>query len=136
MAHFARLDSNNVITRVHVVDNNWVLDGDGNESEAVGIQYLQNLYNTTDTFVQCSYTGRIRGSYPKKGDTYDSENDVFRTECSYTGWTFNSTTGKWEPPTPRPADTEDTAWEWCNATEEWVDYKAIVEVPEEESTPE
>ena len=44
MAHFAQLDEqNNIITTVKVDDND-CLDENGQESEAVGIAYLQNLF--------------------------------------------------------------------------------------------
>lgn len=136
MAHFARLDSNNKVTRVHVVDNNWVLDGEGNESESVGVQYLQNLYNTTDTFVQCSVNGTIRSLFPRKGDTYNSTDNRFekpRPENSES-WVRNSTTGEWEPPVPMPPVTDaNEVWRWNEETISWDDVR-IVEVPEE--TPE
>ena len=43
MAHFAELDENSVVTRVIVVGNQDILDANGNESEAVGIAFCQNL---------------------------------------------------------------------------------------------
>ena len=45
MAHFARVDSNNVVIRVHVL-NNEVLMKDGEENEQQGIEFLQNLHKT------------------------------------------------------------------------------------------
>ena len=125
MAHFARLDSNNVVTKVHVVDNNWVLDGDGNESEAVGIQYLQNLYNTTDTFVQCSMTQSIRRIMPAKGAVYNAEADRFELPGppdSYPSWVKNSSNGMWEPPVEKPAVTSaNEEWAWDEKTRSWED---------------
>ena len=124
MAHFARLDSNNRVLKVHVVDNNWVLDDDGNESETVGNQFLQNLYNTTDTFVQCSINATIRSFMPGKGDTYNPTEDRFETEQpeGFPSWVRNSSTGIWEPPTPKPAVTSaDESWGWDEPTTSWVD---------------
>ena len=42
MAHFAELDSNNVVTRVIVVANQDVLDSNGNEDESVGVEFLRD----------------------------------------------------------------------------------------------
>ena len=43
MAHFAELDSNNIVLRVLVVGNNDCLEDNNNESESEGITFLQNL---------------------------------------------------------------------------------------------
>ena len=40
MAHFAKLDSNKKVIAVEVVDNSNLLDGNGDEQESIGIQYL------------------------------------------------------------------------------------------------
>ena len=137
MAHFARLDSNNKVLKVHVVDNDWVLDGDGNESEAVGNQFLQNLYKTTDTFVQCSINATIRSFTPGKGDTYNPTEDRFEKEQpeGFPSWVRNSSTGIWEPPIPKPAVTSaNELWGWEESSASWVDFNPDNAV--EESSPE
>jgi hypothetical protein len=87
MAHFARLDENNIVTAVHVVHNNElsvdtevvVEDGFVKEklvlSEEKGIQFLQGLYGEDTRWAQTSYNGSFRGKYAGIGDTY--ENGVF-----------------------------------------------------------
>ena len=40
MAHFAKLDENNIVLSVEVVMDSDCLDADDNESEAVGITYI------------------------------------------------------------------------------------------------
>lgn len=124
MAHFARLDSNSKVTDTYVVDNNWVLGGDGKESEAVGIKYLQDLYKTTDTFVQYSMTTRIRAIIPTIGDTYNVSKDRFESpqppQCP--SWVRNSSTGIWEPPVARPAVTsKNENWVWDEKTQSYMD---------------
>jgi len=124
MAHFARLDSDNKVINVHVVDNNWVLDGDGKESEAVGIKYLQDLYKTTDSFIQCSINATIRSVYPRIGDTYDVTNDWFEKPKPeiHESWVQNSSTGIWEPPFAPPAVTsKNEDWRWDEETQSYVD---------------
>ena len=44
MAHFAKLDSNNVIQQVIVVKNDVLLDSEGNESEQIGIDFCKSLF--------------------------------------------------------------------------------------------
>lgn len=75
MAHFAQLNNNNVVLQVIVVHNNDCLDENGNESEAVGIAFCQNLLG--GNWRQTSYNGNMRGMYAGVGYTYDPINDIF-----------------------------------------------------------
>lgn len=77
MAHFAKLDENNIVTQVIVVDNENCLDQDGIESETVGIAYCQSLFGVDTSWVQTSYNSNIRGKYAGIGDTYDITSDTF-----------------------------------------------------------
>jgi hypothetical protein len=80
MAHFAKLNENNVVTQVIVVSNLDCLDENGNESEAKGIEFCKSLYGQDSVWIQTSYSGSIRGKYAGAGDTYDAVNDVFVPE--------------------------------------------------------
>ena len=75
MAHFAQLDENNVVLQVIVVHNNECLDADGNESEAIGVAFCQNLLG--GNWKQTSYNGNMRGVYAGIGYTYNPTLDVF-----------------------------------------------------------
>jgi hypothetical protein len=77
MAHFAWLNSNNIVYQVSVVDNANLLDENGNESEAVGIAYLTQVHGEGKTWKQTSYNGTMRGVYAGIGYTYDAELDEF-----------------------------------------------------------
>jgi hypothetical protein len=77
MAHFAKLNEDNIVTQVLVIDNSCCLDENGQESEAVGIAFCQSLYGQDTRWVQTSYNAKFRGRYAGAGDTYDSELDVF-----------------------------------------------------------
>lgn len=79
MAHFAKLDNNNIVLEVHVVHNNELLDENGQESEAKGIEFLVNWSGGYTNWKQTSYNGTFRGKYAGVGDTYDAQNDVFVT---------------------------------------------------------
>ena len=43
MAHFARINSSNIVESIFTFDNHKTLDGDGNESEAAGLNTLNKL---------------------------------------------------------------------------------------------
>jgi len=75
MAHFAELDSNNVVLRVIVVDNKDTSDANGVEKEYIGAAFCERVLG--GRWVQTSYNGNMRGKYAGIGDTYDSANDVF-----------------------------------------------------------
>lgn len=77
MAHFAQLNQNNEVINVIVVDNNDILDENGNESEELGVLFLQNLLRTDDVFKQTSYNNNFRMRYAYIGGTYDEQRDAF-----------------------------------------------------------
>lgn len=75
MAHFAQLDENNLVTNVIVVHNNELLDENGLESEAKGIEFCQTLFQ--GNWIQTSYNGNIRKNYAGIGYIYDANRDAF-----------------------------------------------------------
>jgi hypothetical protein len=76
MAHFAQLDSNNVVQQVIVVSNDDCGGGDFPASEAVGQAFIASL-GLAGTWKQTSYNNNFRGRYAGQGYTYDPELDVF-----------------------------------------------------------
>ena len=76
MAHFARIDSDNKVQEIIVVNNHVLTDENGQESEALGQAFISSL-GMEGTWLQCSYSGSMRGVFPAKGFSYDSELDVF-----------------------------------------------------------
>jgi hypothetical protein len=77
MAHFARINEDNMVTTVHVI-NNSALDFDGEfpDSEPSG-QAFQASLGFDGLWLQCSYNANFRGVYPGIGFTYDPSADVF-----------------------------------------------------------
>ena len=110
MAHFARLDENNMVIRVHVLSNH-VLVKDGEENEQQGAEFLQNLHKTTDRFIQTSYNGNIRKNYAGKWHIYDETRDAFMIPQPYPSWILDEDTCQWEPPVPRPEDIRVHNWD-------------------------
>ena len=61
MAHFAEIDSNNIVIRVIVIDNSDTLDAQGNESESIGSQFCTDLFG--GEWIKTSYNDTIRNKY-------------------------------------------------------------------------
>ena len=76
MAHFAKIESDNKVVDIIVVENEIILDVDGNESEQVGLDFIASL-GLEGRWLQCSYNGNIRGAYPGNDWTYDEATDTF-----------------------------------------------------------
>ena len=78
MAHFARIDNNNVVTQVVVVDNSQEHRGQELLSEDLGLggTWVQTSYNT---FAGVHQLGEepLRKNYAGIGYTYDPERDAF-----------------------------------------------------------
>ena len=75
MAHFAELDSNNVVLRVIVVDNKDTSDAYGVEKEHIGAAFCERVLG--GTWKQTSYNGNFRGRYAGIGYTYNAQLDEF-----------------------------------------------------------
>ena len=121
MAHFAKLDDNNVVLAVHVVNND-VITVDGAESEQAGIDFLTGLHGH-DKWKQTSYNGTICKNYAGIGFTYDAGRDAFISPKPYSSWILNETTCQWEPPVPRPEfDPENPkSYAWFEPNQQWIE---------------
>ena len=117
MAHFAKLDENNVVLEVLAVHNNELLQ-DGVESEAKGIQFLVDWSGGYANWKQTSYNGSIRKNYAGIGYTYDATRDAFIPPQPFPSWTLNETTCLWDAPTLMP--TEGQRYNWDEPTTSWV----------------
>lgn len=110
MAHFARLDDNNIVTRVEVVNNTVLLDAAGPENETLGIQFLQGLYGP-GRWKQTSYNGTFRKNYAGIGFLYDGVRDAFIPPRPYASWTLDENTCQWQSPEPYPQDGQRYLWD-------------------------
>jgi hypothetical protein len=118
MAHFAQINSDNIVTQVIVVSN------DDAPNEAAGIAFCRNLLGADTNWVQTSYNNNIRFRYAGTGMKYDSTNDVFYPQSPYPLWVLNTSTWEWEPPVAMPDDAgfndEDPPTEHVSYT--WNEY--------------
>ena len=75
MAHFAKIE-NGIVREVIVVNNEVILDGNGQEQESIGIAFCKSILGEDTDWVQTSYNAAFRGKYAELGDTWDGTNFV------------------------------------------------------------
>ena len=129
MAHFAKLDANNVVEQVIVVADS---DSGGGTlaTESVGISFCKSLYGDDTNWKQTSYNQSFRGRYAGIGFTYMTNvqtlgvasTDIFiEPESSQpASWGIGKTTAHWIAPLPKPEITSDQMaaglhWDWFEA---------------------
>ena len=118
MTHFAKLDQNNVVTEVHVINNIELLTADGSESEMMGVAFLIRWSGGYSNWKQTSYNRRIRKNYAGVGYTYDSVRDAFIPPKPFLSWVLNEDTCQWGAPVAMPTDGQ--LYYWDEATTSWV----------------
>lgn len=124
MAHFAKLDENNVVIHVSVVDNSVLDDGTGNEVEQRGVDFLTELHKHPN-WKQTSYNGSFRKNYAGLGYKYMAEIDAFVPPKNYESWVLDPQRGDWVPPVPMPQDGK--RYSWNESTKSWyIDEKEQV----------
>ena len=118
MAHYCRLDENNIVVSVIVVDNKDTADANGVEKEYIGAAFCERLFG--GTWKQTSYNGNIRKNYAGIGYTYRSDIDAFTAPQPYASWTLNED-AQWQAPTAMP--TDDKMYSWDEATTSWIEIQ-------------
>jgi len=117
MAHFAKLDDNNVVIDVNAVHNNELLDN-GVESEAKGVEFLTSRSNGHSNWKQTSYNASIRKNYAGVGYTYDATRDAFIPPKPLASWLLNKESCQWAPPIAYPTDGKIYCWDEASIT--WI----------------
>ena len=110
MAHFAKLDANNVVIHVSIVDNSVLLDESGNEVEQLGVDYLSEIHGHKN-WKQTSYNGSIRKNYAGLGFTYMADIDAFVPPKVYDSWILDPEKGEWVAPVPKPDNEKNYSWD-------------------------
>ena len=120
MAHFAELDSNNVVTRVVVVGND-VTTADGplgtNDMHVDGETWCVNFFKTPN-WKQTSYNHNFRKQYAGKDYTFDSAKDKFISPQPYDSWALDGN-DDWQAPVTHPTDTTDKRINWDEDNQRW-----------------
>lgn len=118
MAHFAKLNADDIVEQVIVVDNNELLDENGIEQEQNGIMFCQELFG--GRWIQTSYNGNIRGNFAAIGSRYWHVEDVFISPKIDDSFVLNEHF-KWVPPISYPTDGK--VYEWNKYIKNWDEVK-------------
>ncbi len=135
MAHFAKLDANNVVEQVIVVSNDDTADSNGVETESIGVAFCQKLLGASTNWKQTSYNASIRGNYAGIGYTYMTNvatlgvgsTDIFISQQPYDSWVVGVGTAQWYAPSnpgdaPALSDSDRAAGKYYQWNE--TNYKA------------
>ena len=114
MAHFAQLNSDNVVTNIIVINNDDIVDVSGIETEEIGIALCQKYCGAGTKWKQTSFNNKIRGNYAGIGHTYIENaatlgvgsTDIFIEQQPFPSWTIGIQTASWYSPLgPEPGLT-------------------------------
>jgi hypothetical protein len=118
MAHFAKLNQNNVVVEVNVVSNDTINNLPFPDSEPFGVLFLTEWSGGYPLWKQTSYNANFRKNFAGVGFTYSVELDAFISPKPYPSWLLNTNTCQWQPPIPYPNDGNKYIWD--EATQSWV----------------
>jgi hypothetical protein len=108
MAHFARIDENNIVQQVLVVDNSL---------EHRGEDFLANELGLGGRWIQTSYNNNFRKQYAGYGFYYDEIKDIFVSPKPYPSWVLDSNSD-WKA----PIEQTDQLTYWDEETLSWKTY--------------
>jgi hypothetical protein len=118
MAHYAFIDSNNIVTEVipgrdegeNGVDwEQWYGDFRGQVCKRTSYNTFGNQHPEGKPF---------RKNYAGIGYTYDATRDAFIPPKPFSSWVLNEETCLWDAPVAMPADGQ--LYNWDEATTSWV----------------
>lgn len=127
MAHYAVLDSDNIVTRVFV--------GRDEDDPAPGVDDWETYYAPEGlTVKRTSYNTRggqhllggepFRCNYAGIGYTYDEDRDAFIPPKPFESWVLDETTCLWVAPVDMPVETDENGdpvpYVWDESVGEWV----------------
>ena len=140
MAHFAKLGVNGKVIAVHGLDNDQMLNADGQEDESVGQQRLQQIHGwPAEMWIQTSYNTKgnkyynadgsegdaskaFRGNYAGIGYIWDEDNNMFFNKQPHASWSKNTSTAGWDAPITNPSVENDgqdpVVWRWVISWDE------------------
>jgi hypothetical protein len=98
MAHFCKLDENNVVTQVIVVANEDTTDTNGVEVEEIGVAFCKKLLGAETNWKQTSYNNNFRKRYAGISYTYNETLDAFIPPSPFPSWTLVEETADWVSP--------------------------------------
>lgn len=125
MAHYALLNSKNIVTSVFVGRDED--DGDGNWETVYSTLYGKTCKRTSYNTVGGVHTNGgtpFRKNYAGVGYKYYISHDGFAPPKPFPSWTLNTTTLLWDCPVDYPTNVEDSDgnpifYEWNEDNQTW-----------------
>ena len=122
MAHFAKLDKNNVVIFVTVGRDE---DREDELCARTGDVYKQTSYNTRggvhyqqDGTPSADQSKAFRKNYAGLGYIYDEQRNAFIPPKPFNSWVLNEQTCLWDAPVAMPQD--GNRYTWNEETQSWV----------------
>lgn len=120
MAHYAFLDSNNIV--VEVIAGKDETDTSENWENHYG--QIRNLTCKRTSFnthggVHLNGGTPFRKNYAGIGFTYDTSKDAFIPPKPFASWVLNQSTCLWEAPLSCPTDGKD--YDWDENNNQWIE---------------
>ncbi len=121
MSHFAEINSDNIVQRVLVIDQETINTGAWGSPD----NWIQTSYNTKAGVHNApnSHTPdngvALRKNYAGVGYTYDPTRDAFIAPKPYPSWTLVEATCQWEAPVAHPDDGK--MYRWDEDTTAWIE---------------
>jgi hypothetical protein len=138
MAHYALINSDDIVVQVITgLDENVIqVDENGNEiggnayawetfysnlPQHAGLYCLRTSFNTVGNTHTNGGTP-LRGNFASVGYKYDSDFDAFIPPQPHPSWKLNYETFLWEPLTAKPQQTSEYDWRWSEINKEWIKF--------------
>jgi len=119
MAHFAKLDNNNIVIDVNVINNEIINNLPFPDSEPIGVAFLTEWSNGYSNWKQTSYNSNFRKNYAGIGYTYDEGRNAFIAPKPFNSWLLDEDKAKWKAPVDKPMD--DKKYKWDETSLNWIE---------------
>ena len=116
MAFFCKIDENNIVKNIEVVDNSIAT------TEEAGIAFLKELHGQQFNYKQMGTAPFVSNgiettrNYGGINFTYDETRDAFIAVKPFNSWILNETNYQWEEPIIYPTDGKVYNWNEENQT--------------------
>ena len=119
MAHFAKINAQNTVLDVVVINNSDINNLPFPQSEPVGIAFCRSLFGEDTNWLQTSYNGNFRRQYAALEGFYYPPLDVFVGPRPYPSWSFQTSDATWQAPVPMPSVPANYIAVWNEDYLEW-----------------
>jgi len=117
MAFFCKIDGNNIVKNIEVLDNSVA------PTEEAGIAFLKQLHGQQFNYKQmgtAAFTSNgieTTRNYGGVNFTYNASLDLFIEPKLFASWVLNESNGRYEAPVAYPTDGE--TYQWNETTQAW-----------------